>query len=324
MSFSFRNLRRLGNQVSVSIPTDEHGDLGRECPNPECLGYFKIRPPGTGLIGDNLPCHCPYCGHAGPTNTFFTVAQIEYAQSVAMSRVSKAIVQNLKQLEFNHRPRGAFGIGMSLAVKEGRPVPIRHYREQKLETEVVCDHCTLHYAIYGLFAFCPDCRTHNSLQILFKNLDLVLKQVALSEAQEDDGMKRYLLEDALENCVSAFDGFGRETCKVRADRSSNADKSQSVSFQNIDVAADRLRDLFGVDLRGAVPPTEWAVIRQGFMKRHVVAHRSGVVDDRYIAETGDPDAVAGRRLALALREVRELADHLQSLGQVMTSLLPNP
>ena len=32
------------------------------------------------------------------------------------------------------------------------PHPIRQYREKRLETEVVCDRCTLHYAIYGVFA----------------------------------------------------------------------------------------------------------------------------------------------------------------------------
>jgi hypothetical protein len=203
-------------------------------------------------------------------------------------------------------------------------VPIRFYREQQLETDVVCDHCTLLYAIYGLFAFCPDCRTHNSLQILSKNLDLTLKQLTLAEAQEDEGLKRHLLEDALENCVSAFDGFGRETCRVRAARSSNPGKAESVSLQNIDIAADRLRDLFGADLRGAVSTAEWNAVRQGFMKRHVVAHRSGVADERYIAEIGDQQAVAGRRIPLSSDEVRQLVDRLRVLGEALTRLLPLP
>ena len=43
--------------------------------------------------------------------------------------------------------------------------------EKQLETEVVCVNCTLRYSVYGVFAFCPDCGQHNSLQILDKNLD---------------------------------------------------------------------------------------------------------------------------------------------------------
>jgi hypothetical protein len=322
MSFQLGNLKQLGNQVVVPIPKDEHGDLGRECPNADCEGYFKIRP-GTGLTGKDLPCHCPYCGHTGPTTQFFTPAQIEYAKSVALRQISDAIFQDLKQLEFKHRPqRGGFGIGLSLTVKRGRPLPIRYYREQQLETKVVCDHCTLHYAIYGLFAFCPDCRVHNSLQILLKNLDLVLKQLALSETQDDDALKRHLLEDALENCVSAFDGFGRETCKVRASKSSDPKKAQSISFQNIEIAADRVRELFGVDLRSAVSSADWPAIHKAFLKRHVVAHRSGVADDRYVVETGDPDSVVGRRVPISVNEVHQLVDRLRSFGQAMITLLP--
>ena len=41
MSFEFGNVEQLGNQLSVAILTDEHGDLGRECPNAECEGYSR-------------------------------------------------------------------------------------------------------------------------------------------------------------------------------------------------------------------------------------------------------------------------------------------
>ena len=130
-------LSRLGSQVKVSIPTDEAGTLGRECPNAECEGYFKIQP-GTGLQGERLPCHCPYCGHEAGQDQFFTKAQVEYAKSVVLHKVTGALLKDLKALEFDHRPRGGFGIGISLKVT-GSSSPIRQYREMQLETEVVCD-----------------------------------------------------------------------------------------------------------------------------------------------------------------------------------------
>ena len=131
---------------------------------PECESYFKIQP-DTGLKGENLPRHCPYCGHAAGPDKFFTKAQVEYAQSVALNQVTGALLKDLKSLEFNYRPHVAFGIGISMKVS-GQPTPIRHYREKQLETEVVCEQCVLRYMIYGVFGFCPDCGVHNSLQIL--------------------------------------------------------------------------------------------------------------------------------------------------------------
>src|SRR5690606_8322599 len=126
-------------------------------------------------------------------------AQIEYAKSVAINKVTGAVIKDLKSLEFNHRPKGPFGIGFSMEV-EGRPQPIRHYCELELEEEVVCDHCTLRYTVYGTFAFCPDCGQHNSLQILEKNLAVAQKQLDLA-ASVDGDLSAQLVADALENCV---------------------------------------------------------------------------------------------------------------------------
>ena len=52
-----RNLRSMGNRISVSLPTDKDGLTSRECPN--CKDVFKVKF-GTGLRGRNLPCHCPF------------------------------------------------------------------------------------------------------------------------------------------------------------------------------------------------------------------------------------------------------------------------
>ena len=43
------HLRRLGTNISVSIPADENCFTGRECPQPDCEGYFKIEF-GTGRL----------------------------------------------------------------------------------------------------------------------------------------------------------------------------------------------------------------------------------------------------------------------------------
>jgi hypothetical protein len=315
------HLKQLGNEVSVSIPRDERGFLGRECPASACEGYFLIKP-GTGLAGADLSCHCPYCGHEGPNRTFHTKEQIEYAKSVVTREVVEAFRKDLKRLEFNHPSRGPFGIGISMTVKQGTPIPIRHYREKALETYVTCQMCTLDYAVYGVFAYCPDCGNHNSLQILEKNLELTDKQVTLTEQLSDAGLRRHLLEDALENCVSAFDSFGREACRVRASQSRAPAECESISFQNLDRAAQRVSRLFDVDLRGCVSADVWNTAVRAFMKRHVIAHRAGVVDQQYLDETSDAEAILGRLVPLSVDEIRQVADAVRQLGQALIRALP--
>lgn len=306
-----KNLRNLGSQFSISLPPDEEGFIGRECPVAECEGYFKVQP-GTGLKGESLPCHCPYCGHGADTDKFFTKAQVEYAKSVEMREVTGALLKDLKSLEFNHRPRGAFGISFSMKVT-GQPTAIRCYREPKLETEVVCVKCTLHYTIYGVFGFCPDCAVHNSLQILNKNLELVLKLLAVAETQEAQ-VAQHLVENALEDCVSAFDGFGRETCRVFAAKSDKPEKAAEIRFQNIAAARDRVKEQFSVDFAATAAHEDWKHIMRAFQKRHLLAHKMGVVDDDYLSATGDSPSLLGRKVSIAAEEVRELVARLQSLG----------
>jgi hypothetical protein len=313
-----RHIDSLGSQFSISIPPDEDGLIGRECPAPGCESYFKIQP-GTGLKGETLPCHCPYCGHTAGQDKFFTKAQVQFAKSVVLNQVTAALLKDLKSLEFNHRPRGSFGIGISMKVT-GQPTTIRHYREKQLETEVVCKQCTLRYMIYGVFGFCPDCGEHNSLQILDKNLELVLKMLDMASSAEGEMLNR-MVENSLEDCVSAFDGFGREVCRLHANKATDPAKAERVSFQNLQGAKDNLNTLFNVDLTAGLSHEEWEGAVRGFQKRHLLSHTMGVVDDDYIRKSGDVQAVTGRKISIDADEVRELIQIVGKLARHVSNAL---
>lgn len=303
------HLRRIGNRISVPIRADKDGYVGRECP--ECEGYFKVTP-GTGITTGEPRCHCPYCGHSGRPDTFFTKDQIRYARSVALNKLTGAVLRDLKAMEFEVRPRGAFGIGMSMKV-EGRPHPVRHYREPRLETEVACDGCSLRYAIYGVFAHCPDCGRHNSRQILDKNLELAGKQLDLAAGLAGD-LAAHLVADALENVVSAFDGFGREVCRVHAAVATAPAKAEGISFQNLAGARRNVQSLFALDLGAALDPDGWAAACRGFQKRHLLAHRMGIVDEEYVKKSGDTQARVGRKVVIETEDVRVLIGLVARLG----------
>jgi hypothetical protein len=207
-----------------------------------------------------------------------------------------------------------------MKVKAGRPTPIRHYREKQLETEIVCINCTLRYSVYGVFAFCPDCGQHNSLQILDKNLEVVGKMLDLA-AKADKELAEKLVENALEDCVSAFDGFGRELCRVHANGARNATRIEKLSFQNLDGARSNVLDAFGIDLSAAVDPSEWRAASTGFQKRHLIAHKARVVDMDYITKTGDTRAMVGRKIGIEVTEVRELAKTISKIALRLLSEL---
>ena len=313
------HLSKLGNRISIPIKPDEDDFTGRECPQSDCMGYFKVEF-GTGLEGNDLPCHCPYCGHTAAHDHFWTKEQVKYIESVVAREVTEAIHRDLKEMEFNLEPKGPFGIGFSLTFKPDSLLPIRHYREKQLETEVVCTKCTLHYSVYGVFAFCPDCGQHNSLQIFEKNIEVVAKMMDLAESTERDLSKR-LVENGLEDCVSVFDGFGREVCRVYARDATNCAILGRISFQNLEGAKRQLQEAYGIDLSSAVTAGEWESLVRAFQRRHLIAHRMGVVDQSYVANAADREAVVGRRILIKPDEVRDLLQLVGKLAQGLSIAL---
>jgi hypothetical protein len=82
------NIRRIGQdkvEMSISIPQDADGLVGRSCPNNECSpGYFKVKN-GTGITERQIEAFCPYCKHSAKPGDFATQEQIRYGKDHAFS-----------------------------------------------------------------------------------------------------------------------------------------------------------------------------------------------------------------------------------------------
>ena len=311
--FFTRHLHRLGNSIQVQVPTDSDGYTGRACPKQDCKGYFKIML-GTGILEEEVPCHCPYCGFSDSQNNFFTQQQIDYATSVAKKRILEAFRKDLKQLEFDHKPpKGSLGMSLSMKLKPGRSIPIRHFRESKLQTYVTCSNCTLKYAVYGIFAYCPDCGQHNSLQMFEANLDIIEKIINSSEYSNEIAEK--ITEIALERCIAEFDGFGNNLLSVISTESKFNIPSLSINFQNISSCKEKIADSLNVDISQNIPPEQWSQLLVLFQKRHLLAHKSGVIDQHYITRSGDKNAVVGRKINVTMADVELVIRSLRIIAR---------
>lgn len=298
------------NKLSVPMPSDDEGYTGRECPN--CEAYFKIVF-GTGLQ-DTSFCYCPYCGYYKHHNGFTTQAQNEYIISIARNYFSSIVLDKFKELERKYPPnRGRF---LNISIKAtGTPTPIQYYTEKKLETRIECGQCTLKYSVYGVFAHCPDCGEHNSHQILEKNLELAKKELELASNVDEYELSEYLIADSLENVVSAFDGFGREICKIYSARANEPKKAVNISFQNLYKAQHKVLKQFGIDIADALPDEEWHETKRCFQKRHLLAHKMGIIDEEYVSKADDISAIVGHKVPISPEEVSLFIDYVRTLGK---------
>lgn len=288
--------------IPIKLQTDEKGHTGRECPS--CESYFKIKF-GTG-IQDAVPCHCPYCGHCAPHDKFFTKEQVKYVESIAISKLSDEVHRELKKLERRPDPRAFISFGIKV---KRHHIPIKYYSEKELEQEIKCEHCTLEYTIYGVFGYCPDCGIHNSLQIAKANFLLIDKMITMAETAEAD-ISIKMIDNALEDLVSIFDAFGRETCKVASAKAAEPEKAKNISFQNIKKARQKVSDLFQCDFAQELSSDEWEIIVRSFAKRNVLAHKLGVIDESYVEVTQSPRSLIGKKVILDISEIKETSELL--------------
>ena len=140
--------------MSISLPADEHGRIARECPDESCSpGYFKVMN-GTGITEDHERAFCPYCGKDADPNDFTSKEQIRYATDIVDREAEQAIDNMLSDaLGLGSSGKKKIGSGFFSIEMSMKKAPRRHVRrpfEEDLLRALVCPHCGLNHAVFGL------------------------------------------------------------------------------------------------------------------------------------------------------------------------------
>jgi hypothetical protein len=297
-------------QISVDIPRDHEGMLGRECL--ECKRYFKIKP-GTGL--PTSYCHCPYCEYEGDSNTFWTEAQIKYAESVAIKKAFNQFVKpsldkltdSFKDLE--RSSRNSF-IKFKVTVTGGDfKFPTKYYREKELETKVICDNCGLEFSIYGVFSRCPDCKELNAFLIFDKSLEITQKQLFIfSNPEIPEEVRQQSFSFILTSCISTFDGLGKE---LRQRNPGIYPKEPKNLFQNISLLDEKLNKYLSQN------HSDFGLITKLFQVRHIYEHNMGVIDKDFINKLPEFRNKQGQKYNLTQNELELFIIKMKELGDLI-------
>lgn len=297
--------------LNISLPRDEDGYVGRECPN--CKTYFKVKF-GTGLKTEI--CNCPYCCYMDDYNNFTTQSQNKYIESIIDREINEHIINpmlnkldnSLKELE--RATRGGFLQIEVYSSSNNRYIPINYYQEKKLETDIVCNNCGLEFSIYGVFTTCPDCKELSALTIFKKSLESVKKRIELSNDLQDNEMKKMLLEDSLSGCISSFDGLGKALKKKYNTKLSNTKNL----FQKINILSKEL-NLYGIDISKIIGNNNYDFIFEMFQARHLFEHNFGEIDDDFIKYFPQYKSQLKHKYLLEDKKILNLAELLQILGE---------
>lgn len=321
-------LKRLedlnGKVVTIPIQADAKGYLDKECPDEKCQFAFKVKAEDWKNIFKDEAVYCPKCRHQAPANRWNTKQQTEMSNQQIKEFIDGHITDAMKEdaRDFNRSQRRKTYIKMSMKVSGPKliedffPVPAKEQMQQQIQ----CEKCQSSYAIIGCAFFCPCCG-HNSIERTFEesikkvgikidNLSFV-RQAFKQAGRVDEGEITCLslLETSLSDLVVAFQRYCEETYK-------SFTRSTTVpfnAFQRLDTGSDLWRTATGEGYEDWISPVALKELTILFQKRHLLAHREGMIDDKYILKSGDHSYQIGQRIVLQEAEIKRLISFLEKI-----------
>lgn len=316
-------------QFAVSMPLEEDGHFGRECP--ECGQHFRIDNSDYEQLPDDLTLWCVYCGHADEHSDFLTGQQMERLERVAHDYGSQLVGDMLDDSfgRMAKQSRGNKFLKISYRSTPFFPEPLPGISEENLIRERACEGCGVRYAVFGEHRFCPVCgplsaRTvaldalaadETRLEVL-GNLDTELLRT-LREA----GVLDRTFADTVENVVGTIESFAERRFADLVPSAESIVKGKGKVFQRLNDFADLFQAHAGLDLRTEVGSI-WSELESAWAARHIFTHADGVVDQKYLEQVSQTRLRVGQRLRASEDLARRAILNSRSLVNALDPLQP--
>jgi len=317
-----------GFEVSISIPTDEGGFFGRECPS--CEAPFKMRADEYRALPDETELTCPYCGHREEHSAFTSSAQHARAMAAAEGLAEQWMHGQLNDIpgstfgRRSPRPRRDSFISIQWSYTPGAPPPVRELPdalEEQTRRVVECSTGKNHHAVYSATSFCPVCGPRPAAEKVLEAIAATREALAVEDRLGEDeretlraaGVFERFAVDAIESTVSLFEMFAREQFARRVADATAHPGGKGNIFQRLDDTADLFSERAGLDLVELVGIERWERLKRAFARRHVLTHKGGIVDQKFLDRVPDSGLKLGQRLVIRRPDAAQALDDLQAL-----------
>ncbi len=317
-----------GQSVSVPIECDENGYIDRQCPSEECEFLFKVNEEDWDEIFKDEAVWCPLCRHEAPADQWFTINQIEHAESEALAIIQGKIHNSLRSgaQKFNrNQPRNSF-ISMSMKVngviKRTHTIPAE--AAEVMQLEITCEECNSRFAVIGSAFFCPACGHNSVVRTFFDSLrkikakrdsiEVVRKALIESTGKDEAELTcRSIRETCISDGVVAFQKYCEGRYSVHGKAPFNA-------FQRLDQGSDIWKEATKKGYDSWLNNEELDRLKILYQRRHILAHNEGIVDSQYIKKSEDSSYIEGQRIVVSDKDIGDLLNCLEKLGEGLKDL----
>ncbi|MBN8878021.1 MAG: hypothetical protein J0I32_10780 [Sphingobacteriales bacterium] len=312
-----QELRQMNGPQKISIPIhpDKDGYIDKECPDEKCMFQFKVHEEDWKNIFHDDKVFCPMCRHEANSQSWFTTEQINEGKNKVreylVGKINNAFHEDARNFNARQSRNSFLKLSMKFTGKRGVDYILPMTSKEEMELKIQCKECNARYAVIGSAFFCPNCG-HNSaeetfsntvkkIEIKLNNLETIKDSLLASVGKDDAEITcRSLIESGLNDCVVALQRF----CEVSFVKKAPAIKVRFNAFQNIDAGSDYWKQATGQGYSDWITQDEMNMLKILFQKRHLLAHTEGIVDQKYIDNSGDSSYRVGQRIVVRPEDVR--------------------
>lgn len=321
----------------VGVPLDEDGMLSRECPS--CEVRFKISAADDDPIEAAEEFYCPSCGHRDDSSGFMTTEQQERVTQALHGMAEQYVHDALgdmfgKAFGGQRRSSPPAGGGLSISVTTsftpGSPPPVRSLPEiveERAKRTIHCQRCGTRYAVTAASAFCPNCGPRPAADHVLDEIAAARHALTLEDSFDEDerrelaalGVIERFAQDGVKAVVTLFEAYERAQFDELISDAQAATRGKGAIFQRLDDTAALLAEHGGPDLPALAGDEVWSRLRDAFAARHVLVHRNGLVDEKYIEQAPRSTLKVGQRLVVTRRQADRFLEDLETLVRAQSA-----
>lgn len=325
---SFEGRDSSGNpNFRVSIPLDEEGYFGRECP--ACRRIFRMHNADYEALPDELVLTCPYCGHKEDHSEFMTKQQRDRVTRVAIDAGNQMISEMLdKSFESMARStRNNRFVKVTHRSKPFLPEPLPGINEERLVRERTCPNCEIRYAVFGDHRFCPVSGLLDVADIARDALAAeTAKLDAMSEIPEpqrstlrEQGVLDRVAVDTLGRAVGIVESLASARFRELVPEAEEVLKGRGNVLQRLDDLVELFAAHLGAELSTS-KGVNWPTLKQLWAARHSHVHADGLVDAKYLKAAPRSPLTLGQRIIITERDARVAIAQATALCASLASL----
>lgn len=326
-----RELAGMGDEVTVQVPVshDAEGYLDRECPVEACLFAFKVFGDDWSNLVRDEAVHCPMCRHEAPSDQWLTRAQVQEARQFALShikaRLGDAMRMDARQQNASQRP-GSF-LNITMDVQGPPPDPMDPLSStEPMRLRAACEACACRYSYIGSAFFCPACGHNSATGTFEQSLGNARRAASIRERlvpalspDDAENAARLLREKAAADVVMSVQRLAE---RVWEELPMPKPAVKENVFQRLDDASALWLAVTGKGFDSFLPPSDLARLKVYYQRRHLLSHREGIVDAKYLAKSGDAAFAIGQRITVDASALLDFVDLAERLGSGLMESLP--